>query len=183
MTDLLKRFVAGRTKREAGRSKGVTNRGGFSIQRDIERLRSATQLNVHSDNDVMSFTNTRLPEMAGCAQVALSATVYRLNGSNPVRLLRATINSASSFSMKSKSPALTTAVFDASRGWPSHSVLPVLASSPKNCPLDFSDKPNSVSPMSAGLLINSATSLFSHTTSTAHLPSRRTGLSAVTGIL
>src|SRR5262245_11256583 len=85
--------------------------------------------------------------------------------------------------MNRRSPALATAVFDASRGWPSHSVFPVLASSPKNCPLDFSDKPNRVSPMSAGLHINSETSLFSHTTSTAHLPSRRVGLSAVTGFL
>src|SRR5262245_995480 len=166
-----------------GQARGISRRLARFNSAWATRLHSAAQFNVQSANDVTSLTNTRLPEMAGWAQVALSATVYRFTGSNPVRLPRATINSASSFSINRSSPALAIAVFDASRGWPSHSVLPVLASSPKNCPLDFSDMPNSLSPMSVGLLINSETSLFSHTTSTAHLPSLRVGLSAVTGFL
>jgi hypothetical protein len=45
---------------------------------------SAPHFNVQSANDVTSLTNTRLPEMAGWAQVELSATVYRFTGSNPV---------------------------------------------------------------------------------------------------
>ena len=54
----------------------------------------ARQFSVHSESDVMSLTKTRLPETAGWAQVALSATVYRFSGSNPFLLLLATISSA-----------------------------------------------------------------------------------------
>jgi len=35
------------------------------------------------------LTNTRLPEIAGCAQVSLAETLYFFRGSNAVVLLRA----------------------------------------------------------------------------------------------
>src|SRR6185295_10858990 len=71
---------------------------------------------VHSESDATSLTKIRWPETAGWAQVALSATVYRFSGSNPVLLLLATISSASSFSSRRRFPALTMAVFEAWRG-------------------------------------------------------------------
>ena len=77
-------------------------------------------------------------------------------------------------------PALTTAVFSAWRGGPSQSTRPVSASSAKNWPLAFSDRPNKVLSTSTGLLRNSETSVVSHTTSTDQAPSRRVGRSAVT---
>ena len=62
-----------------------------------------SQFSVHSVSEETSLTNTRLPEMVDCAQVALSATVYRLSGSNLVWLLLATISSAPSFRRKRRS--------------------------------------------------------------------------------
>lgn len=54
------------------------------------------QLTVHNESVRTSLTKIRFPEIAGCAHVVVSETVYRLTGSKPVRLARATINSPSS---------------------------------------------------------------------------------------
>src|SRR5580704_4457340 len=40
-----------------------------------EDVTDRRQLNVHRDRDVTSFTKIRFPEIVGCAQVALSATL------------------------------------------------------------------------------------------------------------
>src|SRR6266571_1988713 len=116
----------------------------------------------------MSLTKIRFPETAGAGQVALSATVYVLIGSNPPGFARATISSASSFSTNSRLPARTIAALPACRGLDVHNVFPVLASAQKNCPLFIADIEKTASPTSTALLNDSESFGFSQARSAAH---------------
>ena len=75
--------------------------------------------------------------------------------------------------------ASTSALFVARRGRSSHNTVPAEASMAKNWPLFRCENPNSVPPMSTGLLRNMDASCVAQATSTTHVWSRLAGLSAM----
>src|SRR6185503_5440555 len=135
---------------------------------------------VHKASVDTSLIKTRFPEITGCVQVAVSATLYRVIGSKRVRLCRSTSSSPSSSSEKMVLPARTIAACAACLGSLFHSTLPVSRSSAKYSPLLRCDNPYNTPLTTTASLRCIETSSVCQMFSVVHLPSRGAATKAVT---